>query len=159
MVSNWRKTSFSKNIYCDICNICKGDLVRWKKLMSWSWVHYFILQTMKSLSQVFRKKQSLPKSKIISGFDKFPFFFQNFLRIPWIKNIWRINISTSDALVVIRFFHTYPSVGRQSKRLCEFNQIDMPNLCPKTSWDASTRFAPCVLRAGSVFFGKTSFQI
>ena len=47
-----------------------------------SWVHYFILQTMKSLSQVFRKKQSLPKSKIISGFDKFPFFFQNFLRIP-----------------------------------------------------------------------------
>ena len=41
----------------------------------------FILQTVKSLSQVFRKKKSLRKSKIISGFNKFP-FFQNFLRIP-----------------------------------------------------------------------------
>ena len=29
--SNWRNTSFSKNISWDICYICKGDLVRsWK---------------------------------------------------------------------------------------------------------------------------------
>ena len=38
-------------------------------------------------------------------------FFQNFLRIPWIKNTWRINISTSDVLDLVRFFYTYPEVG------------------------------------------------
>ena len=68
MVSSWRNSSLSKNIYCDICNIYKGDLKIWWKLKAWSWVHHFILQTMKSLSQVFRKNKFLPKLKIISRF-------------------------------------------------------------------------------------------
>ena len=62
-------------------------------------------------------------------------FFQNFRRIPWLKNLERINIGTSGMLSQIRFIHTDPEVGWQSIRLREFNQIDMPNLCPKTSWE------------------------
>ena len=63
--SNWRNTSFSKNIYWDICYICKGDLVRTWKLKAWNWVHHFILQTMISWGQVLSNK-SFPESKIIS---------------------------------------------------------------------------------------------
>ena len=37
--------------------------------------------------------------------------FQNFHRIPWMKNLWRINIDTSAVLSQIRFVHTYPEAG------------------------------------------------
>ena len=63
-VSNWRNTSFSKNISWDICYISKEDLARSWKLKVWDWVHHFILQTMISYSQVLSNKY-LPESKII----------------------------------------------------------------------------------------------
>ena len=39
------------------------------------------------------------------------FFFQNFRRIPLLKNLECINIGTSGMLSQIRFIHTDPEVG------------------------------------------------
>ena len=99
MVSNWRNTSFSKNIYCDICNICKEDSVRWK-LKAWSWVHRFISQTMISLSQLFIKNKSWPKSKIISRFKSSAFEYpvQNISVLQGGKDCFQIYYFTTNLL-------------------------------------------------------------
>ena len=63
-------------------------------------------------------RHELPLKDVV--LNKFPHFFFNF----------SYPLDTEHLTHQHRFIHTYSSVGKQSNHLCEFNQIDVLNLCP-----------------------------